>query len=171
MYCNVLACWTLQGILYWNVLTGGTLKGILNWKVLAVVTLKGILYWNVHACDMLKGILYWNALAGGTLKGILVEVEYLPGIVPGTCWALIAEFMQVKEELYVYPYKMNFRLVNDWVDTFKTTCRDFVMILGFETPDLIRNFIPKDCYSWVGFVHIVLVLDNTHTQNTHTHTH
>ena len=40
-----------------------------------------------------------KCIAGGTLKGILVEVEYLPGIVPGTCWALIAEFMQVKEEL------------------------------------------------------------------------
>jgi len=31
---------------------------------------------------------------GGTVKGILVEVEYLPGIVPHTCWGLIAEFMQ-----------------------------------------------------------------------------
>jgi len=31
---------------------------------------------------------------GGAVKGILVEVEYFPGIVPGTCWALIAEFMQ-----------------------------------------------------------------------------
>ena len=32
---------------------------------------------------------------GGTVKGILVEVEYLPGVVPGTCWGLLAEFMQV----------------------------------------------------------------------------
>jgi len=32
---------------------------------------------------------------GGTVKGILVEVDYLPGIIPGTCWGLLAEFMQV----------------------------------------------------------------------------
>lgn len=31
---------------------------------------------------------------GGNLKGVLVEVEYFPGVVPGTCWPLIAEFMQ-----------------------------------------------------------------------------
>ncbi|XP_023344346.1 mediator of RNA polymerase II transcription subunit 20 [Eurytemora carolleeae] len=31
---------------------------------------------------------------GGTVKGILVEVDYLPGIIPGTCWGLLAEFMQ-----------------------------------------------------------------------------
>lgn len=30
----------------------------------------------------------------GNLKGILVEVEYLPAIVPVTCWNLIAEFMR-----------------------------------------------------------------------------
>jgi len=30
----------------------------------------------------------------GTVKGILVEVEYLPAIVPGSCWNLIAEFMR-----------------------------------------------------------------------------
>jgi len=35
-----------------------------------------------------------SVIIGGAVKGILVEVEYFPGIVPGTCWGLIAEFMQ-----------------------------------------------------------------------------
>lgn len=35
-----------------------------------------------------------SVTAGGSFKGILVEVEYCPGIIPNSCWGLLAEFMQ-----------------------------------------------------------------------------
>ena len=80
-------------------------------------------------------------------QGVLVEVEYCPGIIPNSCWGLLAEFMQVLNSVpepdppgSEIIFASRIRIRNYWIWIL-------LRILRFFTPNLkicLKNLLKSE---------------------------